>query len=99
MSQHDRTLILLAHPTLSTSRVNTALADAITDLAHVTVRNLAQVRTRTGYDAVVEQHLVAEHDRIVMQFPWYWYAMPGLLKAQRSASPGTSGELVRQSGW
>ncbi|RTL87458.1 flavodoxin family protein [Ancylobacter aquaticus] len=31
-------------------------------------------------DVEREQQLLLEHDRIVLQFPMYWYSMPPLLK-------------------
>jgi glutathione-regulated potassium-efflux system ancillary protein KefG len=80
MSRNPRTLVLLAHPTLTTSRVNSALADAVADLPAVTVRDLAAVRGDGGFDVAVEQRLLVEHDTVVLQFPWYWYSVPGLLK-------------------
>ncbi len=80
MSRTPRTLILLAHPDLTSSRVNSALADAVTDLPGVTVRDLAAERGEDGFDVAVEQRLLVEHDTVVLQFPWYWYSVPGLLK-------------------
>jgi glutathione-regulated potassium-efflux system ancillary protein KefG len=80
MSRTPRTLVLLAHPDLASSRVNSALADAVRDLEGVTVRDLAAVRGPHGFDAAGEQRLLVGHDRLVLQFPWYWYSVPGLLK-------------------
>jgi putative NADPH-quinone reductase len=76
----SRTLVLLAHPDLESSRVNSALADAVRDLPGVTVRDLAAVRGERGFDASAEQPLLVEHDTVVLQFPWYWYSVPGILK-------------------
>jgi glutathione-regulated potassium-efflux system ancillary protein KefG len=76
----SRTLLLLAHPDLASSRVNSALVDAVRDLPDVTVRDLAAARGRDGFDVAEEQRLLVEHDRVVLQFPWYWYSVPGLLK-------------------
>ena len=80
MSRNPRTLILLAHPDLSASRVNRTLADAVADLPGVTVRDLATARRADGFEVAVEQRLLVEHDTVVLQFPWYWYSVPGLLK-------------------
>ena len=80
MSQNSRTLVLLAHPDLPGSRVNSALADAVRDLDGVTVRDLATVRRAHGFDVAEEQRLLVEHDTVVLQFPWYWYSVPGILK-------------------
>ena len=80
MSRHHRTLVLLAHPDLSASRVNGALADVVRDLEGVTVRELSAARTDSGFDVAEEQRLLVEHDTVVLQFPWYWYSVPGILK-------------------
>ena len=76
-----QTLVLVAHPDLATSRVNTALADVARDVDGVTVHDLAAARTADGrFDVAAEQRLLREHDRVVLQFPWYWYSVPGVLK-------------------
>ena len=80
MSLHSRTLVLLAHPDLASSRVNRALADAVSGLSGVTVRDLADVRSGDGFDVAVEQQLLVEHDTVVLQFPWHWYSVPALMK-------------------
>jgi putative NADPH-quinone reductase len=76
----SRTLVLLAHPDLASSRVNSALADAVRDQPGVTVRDLATVRGPNGFDAAAEQRMLLRHDTVVLQFPWYWYSVPGILK-------------------
>ena len=80
MSRNPRTLVLLAHPDLDGSRVNSALADAVRGLDGVTVRDLAAVRGEAGFDVAEEQRLLVDHDTLVLQFPWYWYSVPGVLK-------------------
>jgi glutathione-regulated potassium-efflux system ancillary protein KefG len=80
MSRNPRTLVLLAHPDLTRSRVNSTLSDAVRDLDGVTVRDLATVRGHGGFDVAEEQRLLVGHDAVVLQFPWYWYSVPGVLK-------------------
>ena len=80
MSRSSRTLVLLAHPDLAGSRVNSVLADAVRNLEGVTVRDLAAARGEAGFDVAEEQRLLVEHDTVVLQFPWYWYSVPGILK-------------------
>jgi glutathione-regulated potassium-efflux system ancillary protein KefG len=75
-----RTLVLLAHPDLAGSRVNRALAGAVDGLPGVTVRDLSEARGESGFDVAAEQRLLVENDTIVLQFPWYWYSVPGVLK-------------------
>jgi len=81
MSPH--TLVLVAHPDLAGSRVNAALSAAAHDVDGVTVHDLVDARSRTAdgrFDVLAEQRLLVAHERIVLQFPWYWYSVPGILK-------------------
>jgi glutathione-regulated potassium-efflux system ancillary protein KefG len=72
--------VLHAHPDPAGSRVNGSLAAAVRDLDGVTFRDLALVRRESGFDVAEEQRLLVDHDTIVLQFPWYWYSVPGILK-------------------
>ncbi|MFH8553625.1 NAD(P)H-dependent oxidoreductase [Streptomyces celluloflavus] len=75
------TLIVLAHPDLAASRANAALADAARAEAGVTVHDLYAAYPGLRVDIAHEQRLLLAHDRIVLQFPFYWYSAPPLLKA------------------
>lgn len=77
---NPRTLVLLAHPDLTSSRVNASLAHAARELPHVTVHDLAAAYPDRRVDVPREQELLAGHDALVWQFPWYWYSVPGILK-------------------
>jgi glutathione-regulated potassium-efflux system ancillary protein KefG len=76
-----RTLVVVAHPDLASSRVTARLTEAVRDLAHVTVHELHPAQRDGRFDVDHEQRLLREHDRIVLQFPWYWYSVPAVLKA------------------
>lgn len=77
-----KTLVLTAHPNLETSRINRAWFEALSEADSVTTRNLTSVASDTmQFDVDVEQALLLEHDRIVFQFPLYWYSSPPVLKA------------------
>ncbi|MER5299069.1 NAD(P)H-dependent oxidoreductase [Streptomyces lasiicapitis] len=75
-----RTLVLLAHPTLPESRINSALVEGIRDLPGVTVHDLYAAYPDFRIDVEREQELLRTHDRVVLQFPFYWYSAPPLLK-------------------
>lgn len=77
---NQRTLVIVAHPDLAGSRVTAHLAASIGDLDGVTVRDLASLYPDRRVDAELEQRYLREHDTIVLQFPWHWYSVPGLLK-------------------
>lgn len=46
----------------------------------MTVREIASAYPDRRIDAAAEQELLRRHDTIVLQFPWHWYSVPGVLK-------------------
>ena len=76
-----KTLVLVFHPDLNgQSRANKALVQAVAELPDITVRDEYAIYPDGVIDVAAEQQLVEEHDRIVLQFPLYWYSSPALLK-------------------
>ncbi|MBE0497323.1 MAG: NAD(P)H-dependent oxidoreductase [Campylobacterales bacterium] len=76
-----KTLVVLAHPGMETSRLNKALIEAIKDEAHVTVHDIyALYGTADAIDVKKEQEFLLAHERLVFQFPLYWFSTPSLLK-------------------
>jgi glutathione-regulated potassium-efflux system ancillary protein KefG len=86
-----RVLVLLAHPALRRSRVNRRLAATALSVDGVTVNDLYQHYPDFDIDVGREQQLLAEHDVIVMQHPFYWYSTPSILKEWQ--------DLVLEHGW
>ena len=74
------TLVVLAHPDLSSSRINASWCKAIEGLAGVTVNDLYGGYPSGNIDIVAEQKLIEAHDRIILQFPMQWYNCTPLLK-------------------
>ncbi len=75
-----KTLVLVAHPSIGVSRVNKAWAKAFAGRPDVTVRDLTELYPSMDIDVIEEQRLLLEHDRIILQFPLYWYSSPAILK-------------------
>ncbi|MFC4036242.1 NAD(P)H-dependent oxidoreductase [Streptomyces polygonati] len=75
-----RTLVIAGHPDPGRSRINAALTDAVRDLPHVTVRQLASLYPDGVIDVPAEQRLVRDSGVIVWQFPFHWYSLPALHK-------------------
>lgn len=75
-----KTLVIVAHPNLEASRINKRLVQALQDTSGVTVHNLYAEYPDFKINVEREQKLLLEHDRIVFQFPFYWYSSPALLK-------------------
>jgi glutathione-regulated potassium-efflux system ancillary protein KefG len=75
-----KVLVIVAHPNLSESRINKAWVEAIEEHKEITLHRLYDEYKDRKIDVKKEQELLKEHDRIVLQFPFYWYSCPALLK-------------------
>lgn len=75
-----KTLVIAVHPNMSQSRVNKTWVERIRKEENVTVHELYSAYPDFQIDVEREQQLLLEHDRIVFQFPLYWYSTPALLK-------------------
>lgn len=74
-------LVIVAHPNLQQSRVNKRwVAELHQHPDQVTVHELYAAYPEKTIDIEREQTLIAEHDRLVLQFPLQWYSTPSMLK-------------------
>jgi len=76
-----KTILISGHPNLAQSNANQSIINdvqsAIDDLE---VRALDQLYPDYQIDIALEQQKLIEADSIILQFPFYWYSMPALLK-------------------
>ncbi|WP_025728124.1 NAD(P)H-dependent oxidoreductase [Atopobacter phocae] len=76
-----RTLIIVTHPSYTSSTTQHFFKESTAGLEQVTWHVLdQQIKADGHFDVTAEQQLVATHDRIIFQFPLYWYSAPFLLK-------------------
>lgn len=76
------TLVLTAHPDLSTSTANRKWFEALSGVEGVITRDLTSIaEAAMRFNPSIEQAFLEQADRIVMQFPFYWYSSPPILKA------------------
>ena len=76
-----KTLVLVFHPDMSASRANRPLAVKAETLGDdVTVRYMYDTYPDQKIDVAAEQAALETADRVVLQFPMYWYSTPALLK-------------------
>lgn len=75
-----KTLVIVAHPNLEQSVMNKTWAAEIEKHENVTVHRLYDAYPKEQINVEKEQELLLAHDRIVFQFPLYWYSTPSLLK-------------------
>lgn len=75
-----KTTVFVFHPHLTDgSKVNKALADAAKN-ENIEVRDMYQLYPDFKIDVEREKQVLTATDRIVLQFPIYWYQTPALLK-------------------
>jgi glutathione-regulated potassium-efflux system ancillary protein KefF len=72
--------VVHAHPYPSRSRVNRALAEALTTLPDVDVRPLYALYPDFDIDVAAEQKALTSAELVVWLHPLYWYSVPSLLK-------------------
>nr|WP_304323214.1 NAD(P)H-dependent oxidoreductase [Bifidobacterium catenulatum] len=75
-----KTLVLVFHPHVEDSHVNRKLMDVAEKVDGVTVVDEYAAYPDFKVDMEREHTLLQEYDRIVLQFPFYWYSAPALLK-------------------
>ena len=75
------TLVVVSHPHIETSRAHRRLLGAASGLPDVAVRHLEALYPDRRIDAAAEQAAVRTASRIVLQFPFYWFSTPPLLKS------------------
>lgn len=72
-------LLISGHPNLNLSRISNALLNRLA-AEEVTLHRLSEIHRDYQFDVHAEQELLAQHDRIVLLFPLYWYSCPAIMK-------------------
>lgn len=75
-----KTLIIVSHPDIEDSNSQQFLKEAIPKSDQVKYHHLESVYPTGNIDVRYEQNLLKKYDRIIFQFPFYWYAAPPMLK-------------------
>ncbi|SDX24371.1 glutathione-regulated potassium-efflux system ancillary protein KefG [Marininema mesophilum] len=70
-----KTLVIVAHPNLTQSNANRILVDELKNHPEIDIHYL-----NWEINVKKEQELLEKYDRIVLQFPFYWYSVPAVLK-------------------
>lgn len=70
-----KTLIIVAHPQRNESVTQTFFRDSLANLDNVTWHPI-----EPQFDVKEERQLLISNDRIILQFPLYWYSAPALMK-------------------
>ena len=73
-------LFIIAHPDLKASRANRKLAATARDIEGVVVHDIYDTYPDLFIDGARERRLLEQTGALVLQFPFFWYGAPGLLK-------------------
>ncbi|WP_035421981.1 NAD(P)H-dependent oxidoreductase [Fructilactobacillus florum] len=75
-----KTTIIVSHPHYHDSGTQAFLNRASQQLEDVTWHCLDEIYAHQSLDVAAEQALLRQTDRIIFQFPLYWYSAPASLK-------------------
>jgi glutathione-regulated potassium-efflux system ancillary protein KefG len=75
-----KTLLINGHRNPAQSHYGKALFNAASNLPEVTPHTLIEEYPDFKIDGERERHLLALHQNLVLQFPFYWYSTPSILK-------------------
>jgi putative NADPH-quinone reductase len=75
-----KTLVIVAHPNIEASNWNKTWVKELQKHEDITIHDLYKTYPDENIDVSKEQQLIESHDRIIFQFPLYWYSTPPLLK-------------------
>ncbi|WP_225744749.1 NAD(P)H-dependent oxidoreductase [Marinilactibacillus sp. Marseille-P9653] len=75
-----KTLVIISHPELDESSSQQFLVQSFPESENVTLHHLEKTYPDGKIDKQREQTLLKAHDKILFQFPFYWYSSPPLLK-------------------
>ncbi|RLJ72644.1 NAD(P)H-dependent oxidoreductase [Pedobacter alluvionis] len=74
-------LIIVTHPDIKNSVINKRWIEELNKYPNkYLVHQLHEAYPDEKIDVLAEQKLVEQHDKIVFQFPYYWFNCPSLLK-------------------
>ncbi len=72
-----KTLVIVIHPTIESSVINKRWIEALHKFPEkFVVHQLHKVYPDENIDVPAEQKLIEQFDKIVFQFPYYWFNCP-----------------------
>lgn len=75
-----KTLVIHGHRKPDSSQFGRALFEHASQLAQVSGHTLMQEYPDFKIDVALEQQRLTQHQALVLQFPFYWYSSPAIVK-------------------
>ena len=79
------TLILFSHTYFENSKINKALLEEASKLENLEISNLNLLYKDYKIDIQKEQEKLEKADKIIVQFPMFWYSTPSIFKEWQDA--------------
>ena len=77
----SKVVVISGHPNLKDSYTNTVVLSQLAErIEDIDVRYLDRLYPDYQIDIVAEQQALLDAETVVLQFPFYWYSVPALLK-------------------
>lgn len=77
----EKTLIIVTHPNLTKSKINKRWIEELHKYPeNIIVHDIHSTYPSWGIDVKREQELLELADKVILQFPFYWFNCPPLLK-------------------
>lgn len=76
----SNTVLILAHPSIHASGANATLLSSVQGTEGLEIRSLYSLYPDGAIDVAAEQAALEHADRVILQYPTYWYSTPPLLK-------------------
>lgn len=77
----SKVIVISGHPNLATSNTNTVILEQLQQqVTDIEIRRLDTLYPDYKIDVEAEQQALLTAEVVVLQFPFYWYSVPALLK-------------------
>ncbi|RMF44012.1 MAG: flavodoxin family protein [Deltaproteobacteria bacterium] len=77
----SKTLVIVGHPDLENGSIaNKLIVEQLAQQEDIEIRDLIRLYPDFRIDVETEQQALLEADTVVLQFPFFWYSVPAILK-------------------
>jgi len=76
----NKTLVIMAHSNPNDSTVNKKIKETLEDEENIIYKDIKSLYKNFDFDIEKEQNDLVNVDKVVFQFPLYWFTAPSILK-------------------
>ncbi len=75
-----KTLVIMAHSNPNDSKINKRIKETLKDQEHIIYKDIKSLYENFDFDVAKEQGDLVNVDKVIFQFPLYWFTAPSILK-------------------